>query len=169
MASAGEDKGASEYVVGDELLRLTREDFLRLVPIRPTELEWRITPREATITIRKQKRGLFSTGRTKKVVFDQVGAFVLKSTDGSRTVQEIGKLLAEAYGLKTDQAELSLIQFLMGLHKRGYIWLKKPPGLTLQPAAPPPSPEAPAMRCAQCGAVLPQGAGFCPQCGAKVT
>ena len=168
MASAEDDSRPSDYLVGDEILSLTKEDFLRLIPTRPPELEWKLTAREATITFRKKKRSIFPAGRTKKVVFDQVGAFVLRASDGVRAVQEIAKLLAEAYSLKQDQAELSLIQFLMSLYKRGYIWLKKPVGLTLQ-AIPSTPPETSVKRCGKCGAILPEGSEFCPQCGAKVS
>ncbi len=132
MASTEDDRGSSDYLVGDEIVRLTKEDFLRLIPTRPPELEWKLTAREATITLRGKSRGIFPTVGAKKAVFDQVGAFVLRASDGKRTIQEIGKLLAEAYNLKQDQAELSLVQFLMGLHRRGYVRLKKPAGLTLQ-------------------------------------
>ncbi|MEM2905351.1 MAG: PqqD family peptide modification chaperone [Candidatus Bathyarchaeia archaeon] len=172
MASTRGDENEPDYVVGEELPRLAKADFLRLIPVRLPELDLKMTDRDATITLHMKKRGLFSPARTKRVVFDKVGSLVLRCSDGTKTVEEISMLLSQTFGINLEQAEASLIQFLTNLHARGFIQLRKPIGWAQQSAltsAPTPAPEAQAERCPQCGAALPEGAFFCAQCGAKVT
>lgn len=156
-----------DYVTGDELTRLIRDDFLLLIPEKAEELDWKFTQKEVSVTLQKERRGIFGL-KPRKVVFDEVGAFVLTTSEGNKTVREIAKLLSEAFRTGQEQAETSLIQYLTTLHGRGFIRLRKPPNWTPR-ATPTPALGTPIRRCGQCGSTLPVEAVFCPQCGAKVT
>ncbi|MBS7609037.1 PqqD family peptide modification chaperone [Candidatus Bathyarchaeota archaeon] len=125
-------------------------DPLNLIPERRQDLLWETTPTgEVSVTIKQ--RSLFPIPqRLRKIVFDETGSYVLSLIDGRMTGFEIARILSEAKGLGIEQAEASLREFLKTLQSRGIITLRGGFG-----------------HCKACGADLPEGALYCPQCGTR--
>jgi hypothetical protein len=66
-------------------------------------------------------------GASKKTFeFDAVGVFVWQSCDGRTSVQQIIRRLAERYKLNLREAEVSSLQFMQTLVKKGLIGMKLP-------------------------------------------
>lgn len=126
------------------------EDPLNLVPERRPDLLWETTPTgEVSVTIKQ--RSLFPIPqRLRKIVFDETGSYVLSLIDGRMTGFEIARILSEVKGMGIEQAQASLREFLQTLQSRGIIILRG--GFD---------------HCKACGAELPEGALYCPQCGTR--
>ncbi len=63
---------------------------------------------------------------TRTYELDALGSFVWKMCDGKRTVAEMADALREFAGMDTREAEVSLIQYLNMLSRRGLVALKYP-------------------------------------------
>jgi len=131
-------------------------DFLRLVPKKNANLLWENTPTGKVSVMMKKKTSftLFPL-RTKKIIFDETGSYVLGLMDGQRTGLEIARILGETRGLSLEQAEASVRDFLRTLQRREIITLRER--------------EKGEWFCSACGAELPSDAQYCPLCGVKQT
>jgi len=130
-------------------------DFLRLVPKKNANLLWESTPTGKVSVMIKRTSFTLLPLRTKKLIFDETGSYVLRLMDGRRTGLEIARILGETRGLSLEQAEASTREFLKTLHKRAIITLRVR--------------EEAERICSACGTVLPFDAQYCPECGIKQT
>lgn len=107
----------------------SREEFLRLKPIKNPYLKWNKSETgEVVITLelKKTKRTkilskLFPTPKEKKISLDKMGTFVWERLDGKHTVEKIAKELQDEYKMMRQEAEISLTTFLQQLSKRRFI------------------------------------------------
>ena len=107
---------------------VTRSDALAARPVRAVDVT--IT-RDDTgggnlkIPLRSPKLGgwLFKmpAGASKTFELDEIGLLVWDSCDGKTSVQQIIRKLAKRYNLNLREAEVSTVQFLQTLTKKGLI------------------------------------------------
>lgn len=107
----------------------TRAEALRWKPIRVESLEWtedegRVllrVPVELSAVWRRLLARVVKAPEHREVQLDELGAFVWRLCDGTRTVKSIASALKAKFRLTQPEAEASLLSFLASLSQRGYI------------------------------------------------
>lgn len=111
---------------------ITHNQALAARPRRLTEAELQPRGTGAAITVpvhpTRWGRWIFRVphGITKTFELDAIGIFVWNQCDGRNSVQQIIRKLAHEYRLNTREAEVSTIQFLHTLAKKGLIGMSMP-------------------------------------------
>jgi len=134
---------------------VSREELLRLTPVKNSELDWETSYDGVVSVIIPPKR--LSFGRTKKVVFDQMGSYVIGLIDGRRTVDGIIQTVVASKKLSESEARISVVTFIQTLENRGFIEMEVREQVK----------EGVGKFCKECGERIPVEALFCPQCGTR--
>jgi hypothetical protein len=120
-------------------LRLTRAESLEARPVRNPLVKYELTDDgaalEVPITVRKGAGILLrimsfgakaSVPEAKRIELDGIGAFVWELCDGTRSVKEIARRLAQRESISRREAEHSLVEFLKTLVRRRLVLLGIP-------------------------------------------
>lgn len=107
----------------------TRAEALRWKPIRSSSLEWndedgRVqlrVPVELSGRWRRLLSRALKAPPYREVELDELGSFVWRLCDGTRTAKAIASALQSEFRLMQPEAEASLLSFLASLSQRGYI------------------------------------------------
>ncbi len=110
---------------------VTKEQFLRFVPVRNPLVKWDKYPTGEVFLLvprgRSRRWNILSrfvnVPPDKKVVFDKVGSHIWELCDGKRTVDDIVGEMVHSYKLARREAEAPLTVHLQKLVKRGYVGL----------------------------------------------
>jgi hypothetical protein len=112
--------------------KITREDALSARPIRLPDAD--IDPiaggggGRLTVKLQPPRWSRWFAGNghgaTKTFEFDAIGVFVWDCCDGRTSVQQIIRKLAERYKLNLREAEVSSLQFMQTLVRKGLIGMK---------------------------------------------
>jgi hypothetical protein len=108
---------------------LTREEFLRLKPVKNPLLEWSRTPEGNVIinvSIKKDRKSrilskFFPIPEKRRVKLDKIGSFVWDRCDEKHPVEEIIQGICNEFKMKQQDAEASLSAFLQQLFERRLI------------------------------------------------
>jgi len=114
--------------------QISKEVFLKSIPIRNPNLTWKKYPSgeiAVIIKLEEKKRGFkfIKTPKEKKILLDKVGSFVWELCDGKHTVDDIINELVSKYKLHRREAEASLTLYLRMLSQRLLVGFKLPPSL----------------------------------------
>lgn len=107
----------------------TRAEALRWKPIRAESLEWTEEDGRVLLRVPAQMSGrwrrllarVVKAPAHREVELDELGAFVWRLCDGTRTSKAIASALKAEFRLTQPEAEASLLGFLASLSQRGYI------------------------------------------------
>ena len=115
-------------VFGKSKPAVTRSDALAARPVRAVEATLSRDQSGAgklKVPLRSPRLGgwLFKVpaGASKTFELDEIGLLVWDSCDGETSVQQIIRKLAKRYNLNLREAEVSTVQFLQTLTKKGLI------------------------------------------------
>ena len=119
--------------------RWSREDFLRASPLRNPGYAFETTDQGVTRVLIPRRRGAWADliarwtrlPEHRTVELDAIGTRVLQWCDGRTTVREIIRKLGSEYRLDIRAAEVSFVNYLDTLTRRGIVGLKiaaGPPG-----------------------------------------
>lgn len=119
---------------------LTRDQALEARPVRNPSLEWQELEDgevEVLLTRRQDLTGrilgwAFMVPTSRPVRLDEVGATVWQHCDGQHTVADLVKVLAAKYQMGKREVELSLVEYLKTLGKRGMVAFVVPEELAAQ-------------------------------------
>ncbi|HPD15203.1 MAG TPA: PqqD family protein [Planctomycetota bacterium] len=108
---------------------LSREQSLASVPVRNAAIEEERTDEgevRLVIPLRAPRWAwplsrLFYVPKTRRVVLDEIGAYVWSLCDGERSVREIIQALSRRYKLHRKEAEVSVVAYLRQLARRGLL------------------------------------------------
>lgn len=111
----------------------TREDIRRAVPKKRAEVEARS---DGEVTVLRvplaQRRGLVGWAARKsnsptqhEIELDEVGSFVWGLCDGKRSLAGIASKLSKHYKITIHEAEVSLLDFVDSLRRRGCLILER--------------------------------------------
>lgn len=112
---------------------LTRAEALRWRPVRSESLEWiedkgRVSlqvPIEMSGRWRRLLARAVKAPPYREVELDELGAFVWRLCDGTRTAKVIASALRNEFRITQTEAEASLLSFLASLAQRGYIFFRE--------------------------------------------
>lgn len=116
---------------------ISREQAMRALPVRNPSLQWRETddgnivvtlPRRSDLT-GKLLAWVFFVPESKPISLDDVGTFVWSRCDGEHSMRDIVTALCAEYKMGRRETELSLIEFMKMLGKRGMIGFAVPQDL----------------------------------------
>lgn len=106
----------------------SRRQWLALRPLRNPQLEWRDEDNGVVLHIKRTKNWktqmlnlLIPIPSEHTVELDRIGTDVWRLMDGTRTIGQIARSLAEQHQIEKREAEVSLQQFFKELGRRGYI------------------------------------------------
>ena len=106
----------------------SRRQWLALRPLRNPQLEWRDEDDTVILEIKRVKNWktqmlnlLIPIPSEHTVELDRIGTDVWRLMDGTRTIGQIARDLAEQHQIEKREAEVSLQQFFKELGRRGYI------------------------------------------------
>ena len=117
--------------------QISREQAMRALPVRNPSLEWRenedggivvTLPRRADLT-GKLLAWVFFVPESKPISLDDVGTFVWTRCDGERSLRDIVTELCSEYKMGRRETELSLIEYMKMLGKRGMVGFAVPKDL----------------------------------------
>jgi len=110
-------------------LGLKRENILEAIPLRNATIKWEendegevsivIPPKDKTWV--KIITKIFMIPGKRVVVLDEIGSFVWMQCDGEHTIKDIINSLTGKYRLTRKEAEVSLINYMRTLGKRGML------------------------------------------------
>lgn len=113
---------------GKKKSSITREQALDAKPMPTVQCELTETPdggAKLKVPLRTRGFGMkflrMPEGATKTFELDSLGVFVWKNCDGKTTVQQIIRRLAKEHSLTLREVEVSTVQFLQMLVKKGLI------------------------------------------------
>ena len=115
----------SRKKTADSTPSISRNEFLKITPVRNPYLKWKSEKGVVKISIPRNKpeKSLVSKiskpPKEKKIELDKIGSIVWDLCDGKRTVEEVAGILHERYKLLKSEAELSLNTYFNSLSKRG--------------------------------------------------
>ncbi len=110
--------------------KLERNEFLKSKPFRNPALRWEEKEGRVRILLppleRKKKiiRRLLGIPEKKAFYLDEVGSEVWKRCDGKSQVLDIVRFLKERYNLSRKEAEVSTLEYIVRLWRRGLIELR---------------------------------------------
>ncbi len=109
--------------------RFTKEETLRAKPIRNESFRWeRTSEGEISIIIHRRKvwwiwllSKIFFIPKKRKFRLDKIGSDVWDMCDGETTVEQMIKRISKSYKLSRREAEVSLLNYLKQLAKKGVV------------------------------------------------
>ena len=113
---------------------LTRDQSLSAIPVRNQQIE-EIRGEDGEVVLRVPRRkswwvsivtAVFYVPDSKKVGLDELGSYVWNMLDGHTTVREIIDRFSEKYRLSRKEADVSVVEYLRQLARKGYIGLAVP-------------------------------------------
>jgi hypothetical protein len=117
-------------------LRITREQWLKSIPIRITNEYYENEDGSTTILVEIEYKGfigkllkIFSITpppKYKRIVLDRIGSIVWKMCDGKHSIEDIIKKLVKETGLSRRNIELAIYNYIKTLIMKGLIELKIP-------------------------------------------
>ncbi|RLF13904.1 MAG: hypothetical protein DRJ66_07015 [Thermoprotei archaeon] len=115
-------------------LIIPKEVFFKLRVQRNPNVVWKKYPSGDVAIMLKMKQTFWAKfisffadlPETKKLVLDKMGSRIWEMCDGKHTVQDLIDMLVREYKLRRREAEVSLIEYLKRLIKRGLIVLLPP-------------------------------------------
>lgn len=109
---------------------ISREHLLKSRPLRNPFLEWVKDEKTGlvsiTIPLEEKKSIFFPTPKSKVIQLDAIGSYLWPICDGSRTLNDIIKILCNKYKISPREAEVSFTAFLRVLMRRRLIGLLPP-------------------------------------------
>ena len=113
---------------------LSRRAVLESVPIRRDHVESSLGPNGSLIlTVRRREHGwvrcvslLIAIPRKRTFELDERGQSVWHMCDGAHSVRDLGRVVAEKWGLGPEAARQAVVQYLGQLTRRGLIEMKIP-------------------------------------------
>ncbi|HII61067.1 PqqD family protein [Pyrococcus horikoshii] len=101
------------------------DNYLNLIPIRNEKVELRKIEGKYYLMIPMESKLDFLArrlhGNYRRLELDEIGAYVWELCDGTRNVEEIGKLLKARFGEKVEPLYERLLTFLIQLQRRNLI------------------------------------------------
>ena len=102
---------------------------MKTLPLRNQLVKWEVDEKgEVSLTIPQDHKmwlrvlaKLFSLPGKRVIVLDHVGSYVWQLCDGQNSLRRISKQLSDKYNLTAKEAEMSLVEYLRALGKRGII------------------------------------------------
>ena len=102
---------------------------MKTLPLRNQLVKWEMDEKgEVSLTIPQDHKmwlrvlaKLFSLPGKRVIVLDDVGSYVWQLCDGQNSLRRISKQLSDKYNLTAKEAEMSLVEYLRALGKRGII------------------------------------------------
>ncbi len=113
---------------------ISRQEAMQVMPVRNPSLDWE-TNEEGNVVVtlprRRDWKGrlltfFFPIPEARPVVLDEVGSFVWQRCDGSYTMAELIRCLCEEYNLNRKEVQVSLIEYMKMLGRRGMIAIAVP-------------------------------------------
>ena len=106
-----------------------RSELMKALPLRNQLVEWESNDKgEIALTIPQNHKAwlriiarVFSLPDKRVIVLDDVGSYVWQLCDGKKSLSQISKQVSDKYNLTVKEAEMSLIEYLRTLGKRGII------------------------------------------------
>ena len=106
-----------------------RGELMKTLPLRNQLVKWEVDEKgEVSLTIPQDHKmwlrvlaKLFSLPGKRVIVLDDVGSYVWQLCDGQNSLRRISKQLSDKYKLTAKEAEMSLVEYLRALGKRGII------------------------------------------------
>ena len=106
-----------------------RGELMKTLPLRNQLVKWEVDEKgEVSLTIPQDHKmwlrvlaKLFSLPGKRVIVLDDVGSYVWQLCDGQNSLRRISKQLSDKYNLTAKEAEMSLVEYLRTLGKRGII------------------------------------------------
>ena len=106
-----------------------RGELMKALPLRNQLVEWKADDKgEVALTIPQNHKAwlrilarIFSLPDKRVIVLDDVGSYVWQLCDGQKSLSQISKQVSEKYNLTVKEAEMSLVEYLRTLGKRGII------------------------------------------------
>jgi hypothetical protein len=106
-----------------------RGELMKTLPLRNQLVKWEVDEKgEVSLTIPQDHKmwlrvlaKLFSLPGKRVIVLDDVGSYVWQLCDGQNSLRRISKQLSDKYNLTAKEAEMSLVEYLRALGKRGII------------------------------------------------
>ena len=111
--------------------QLTREQSLNAIPIRNQSIEVRRESSGTAVLVLKRSDSLrarmmakfFYVPAEKKIALDELGTYVWDLCDGQTTVKRIISLFAIKHKLGKKESEVSVVEYLKQLTKKGLLGL----------------------------------------------
>ena len=102
---------------------------MKALPLRNQLVEWESDDKgEIALTIPQNHKAwlriiahVFRLPDKRVIVLDDVGSYVWELCDGKKSLSQISKQVSDKYNLTVKEAEMSLIEYLRTLGKRGII------------------------------------------------
>merc|ERR1712202_52245 len=106
-----------------------RGELMKTLPLRNQLVKWEVDEKgEVSLTIPQDHKmwlrvlaKLFSLPGKRVIVLDDVGSYMWQLCDGQNSLRRISKQLSDKYNLTAKEAEMSLVEYLRALGKRGII------------------------------------------------
>ena len=106
-----------------------RGELMKTLPLRNQLVKWEVDEKgEVSLTIPQDHKmwlrvlaKLFSLPGKRVIVLDDVGSYGWQLCDGQNSLRRISKQLSDKYNLTAKEAEMSLVEYLRALGKRGII------------------------------------------------
>ena len=112
-------------------VELTREQSLKAVPLRNRKVEVRRESSGNAVLVLKRRRSwwanivakIFYVPEERKIGLDELGTFVWDLCDGQTNVKAIISRFAQEHKLGKKEAEVSVVEYMKRLTKKGLIGL----------------------------------------------
>ncbi len=113
---------------------ISRREAMQVRPIRNPVLEWKLNEEGKVVVILPRRNDFkgklltffFPIPESRPVVLDEVGSFVWQRCDGEHSVNQLVKYLCEEYKLNPREVQVSLIEYMRILGRRGMIAIAVP-------------------------------------------
>lgn len=108
------------------------DNFLDLIPIKNTELDWEEDEKgRVRVILKRDKlleklvRPFIKSPKNMKVNLEEMGSFVWKTIDGEKTVLEIGECVKAEFGEEAEPLYERLATYINILRNNKFITLEK--------------------------------------------
>ena len=113
---------------------ISRQEAMQVRPIRNPSLEWELNEDGNVVVTLPRRRGLkgrllalfFPIPEARPVVLDEVGSFIWQRCDGHYDMDELVECLCEEYNLNRKEVQVSLIEYMKMLGRRGMVAIAVP-------------------------------------------
>ena len=113
---------------------LSRHEAMQVMPIRNPSLEWEVNEEGNVVVTLPRRRDLkgrlltffFAIPESRPIVLDEVGSFIWQRCDGEYNVHKLVASLCDEYNLNPKEVQVSLIEYMKMLGRRGMIAVAVP-------------------------------------------